>query len=360
MATDLFVVTHNKAVCIKQIAYFLFDHDSITKYNRGGSMNLDNCTRCEETGDVNMYPTMLLAEYVKSWLDMFKAGSVKAATLNRLLCSYNTMQEYRIATMQIKDITAIHIQAYVNELARKGYGLSTIKKQMQIVTAPLRQAAAMHLIPADPSAGVRLPNDNKLQRHTRVIEPYTEEEQRRIWNIINIREHPAVIAVGLMLETGMRAGEVLALRWDKVDIQRKRLRVEATIVNPAGKTSCEYQPSAKSKASNRIVPLTPRAIELLQRLRPLNETWVIPGRGNSWLSYNNLAKHIRQVCRAAGVEYRGAHAFRHTFATNCYYRNVDVKVLSKLLGHSDIGVTMNIYVSLRGDGFDEMYAALTS
>ena len=169
MATDLFVVTHNKAVCIKQIAYFLFDHDSITKYNRGGSMNLDNCTRCEETGDVNMYPTMLLAEYVKSWLDTFKAGSVKAATLNRLLCSYNTMQEYKIATMQIKDITAIHIQAYVNELARKGYGLSTIKKQMQIVTAPLRQAAAMHLIPADPSAGVRLPNDNKLQRHTKTI-----------------------------------------------------------------------------------------------------------------------------------------------------------------------------------------------
>ena len=90
---------------------------------------------------------------------------------------------------------------------------------MQIVTAPLRQAAAMHLIPADPSAGVRLPNDNKLQRHTKTIEPYTEEEQRRIWNIINIREHPAVIAIGLMLETGMRAGEVLALRWDKVDIQ---------------------------------------------------------------------------------------------------------------------------------------------
>jgi len=322
-------------------------------------MNLDNFTRCEEIGDVNMYPSMILADYVKSWLDMFKAGSVKSATLNRLLCSYKSLLEYRIAAMQIKDITAFHIQFYINELAQKGYGLSTIKKQMQIVTAPLRQAAAMHLIPADPSAGVRLPNDEKLQKHTKVVEPYTEEEQKRIWHIIETRDHPAVIAIGLMLETGLRAGELLALRWDKIDIPRKRLRVEATILNPAGKSSCEYQPSAKSKASNRTVPLTPKAIELLQRLKPLNSTWVFPGTGDSWLSYNNLAKHIRQVCKAAGVEYRGAHAFRHTFATNCYYKNVDVKVLSKLLGHSDIGVTMNIYVSLRGDGFDEMYAALT-
>ena len=321
--------------------------------------NLDNCTLREETGDVNMYPTMILAEYVKSWLDMFKAGSVKVATLNRLLCSYNTMQEYRIATMQIQDITALHIQAYINELTRKGYGLSTIKKQVQIVTAPLKQAAAMHLIPADPSIGIKLPSEEHLQRRTKTIEPYTVEEQEKIWQIVAKRDHPAVLAIGLMLETGLRAGEVLALRWDKVDIERKRLKIDATIINPTGKTACRYQSSPKSKASNRIVPLTPKAIEILERLKQKKCTqWVFPGRGDTWLSYNNLSKHIQQVCRTAKVPYRGAHAFRHTFATNCYYRNVDVKVLQKILGHSDIGVTMNIYVSLRGDGFDEMYAAL--
>ena len=49
-----------------------------------------------------------------------------------------------------------------------------------------------------------------------------------------------------------------------------------------------------------------------------------------------------------------------TFATNCYYKGVNVKVLSKLLGHADVNVTYNIYVHLYGDGFDEMYSALVS
>ena len=54
------------------------------------------------------------------------------------------------------------------------------------------------------------------------------------------------------------------------------------------------------------------------------------------------------------------HVFRHTFATNCYHKGVDVKILSRLLGHADVNITYNIYVHLYGDGFDEMYAALVS
>jgi len=63
---------------------------------------------------------------------------------------------------------------------------------------------------------------------------------------------------------------------------------------------------------------------------------------------------------AFSSKYRGEHVFRHTFATNCYYKSVNVKVLSKLLGHADVNVTYNIYVHLYGDGFDEMYSALVS
>ena len=66
------------------------------------------------------------------------------------------------------------------------------------------------------------------------------------------------------------------------------------------------------------------------------------------------------VCKDAFVPYRGEHVFRHTFATNCYHKGVDVKILSRLLGHADVNITYNIYVHLYGDGFDEMYSALVS
>ena len=75
-------------------------------------------------------------------------------------------------------------------------------------------------------------------------------------------------------------------------------------------------------------------------------------------AYEALRWKTKCACRDAGVQYRGEHVFRHTFATNCYYKGMDIKILSRLLGHADVNITYNIYVHLYGDGFDEMYEAL--
>ena len=75
-------------------------------------------------------------------------------------------------------------------------------------------------------------------------------------------------------------------------------------------------------------------------------------------AYEAFRFQTRKLCEEAKVEYRGEHVFRHTFATNCYYKGVDVKILSRLLGHADVNITYNIYIHLYGDGFDELYAAL--
>ena len=161
---------------------------------------------------------------------------------------------------------------------------SRIKKQFFIISAPLRKAAAMHVIPADPTIGVNIPREDKLKKQSRVIHPYTEDEQKRIWEVVERRNHPGILAIGFMIETGLRAGELLALRWDKVDIPAKRIYVQATITQPTGKTACEYQNSTKSKSSNRVVPLTPRAIKILERIKSqkLDDTWVFADGNGMW------------------------------------------------------------------------------
>ena len=161
-----------------------------------------------------------------------------------------------------------------------------------------------------------------------------------------------------MLETGLRVGEALALRWDYVDLDKKSIRVEATILNQADKKRSTLQESPKTLSSKRIVPLTARALSVLEKLRERKSTqWVFEKNGER-ISYEALRYQTMQLCKNADVEYLGEHVFRHTFATNCYYKHVDVKILSKILGHSDVNITYNIYISLRGDGFDEMYDAL--
>ena len=306
-----------------------------------------------------MYQTLSLSTYIEEWLNTYKAYSVKQSTYDRLVTSAKALQPYFIASMPIGEITSIHIQKYVNELAESGYGLSTIKKQMRIVTAPLKQASALHQIPANPAIGIKIPVRYSMRNSEKTAEAYSLEEQEKLFRVLNLNTRPGYPAIALMIETGLRVGEVLALRWRDVQLSRKRLTVRSTVVRLANKKQSFVQDCAKSESSNRVVPLTPRAIDLLAPLyaERFNE-WVFNNSDDERLSYEALRYQTRCACRDAGIQYRGEHVFRHTFATNCYHKGVNIKILSRLLGHADVNVTYNIYVHLYGDGFDEMYSAL--
>lgn len=307
-----------------------------------------------------MDASISLTSYIVEWLTTFKQTTVKQSTYDRLLTSVKALEGFEIATMPIGEITCIDIQRYVNELIKRGYGLSTIKKQMRIVTAPLKQASALHIISADPGIGIRLPSRYNVAKPEHLIEAYTDEEQTALRSVLSGRQRNGYAAIALMIETGLRVGEALALRWQDVQLTRKRIYVRNTVVRLANRKQSFVQDSVKSESSRRTVPLTPEAIRLLERLyeRRKNE-WVFTNDDGERLSYEALRYQTRIACQEAGIEYRGEHVFRHTFATNCYHKGIDVKILSRLLGHADVNITYNLYIHLYGDGFDEMYTALT-
>lgn len=307
-----------------------------------------------------MDATISLTSYIAEWLTTFKQTTVKQSTYDRLLTSVKALEGFEIATMPIGEITCIDIQRYVNELIKRGYGLSTIKKQMRIVTAPLKQASALHIISKDPGIGIRLPSRYNVAKPERLIEAYTDEEQTALRSVLYNGQRAGYSAIILMIETGLRVGEALALRWQDVQLTRKRIYVRNTVVRLANRKQSFVQDSVKSESSRRTVPLTPEAIRLLERLyeRRKNE-WVFTNDDGERLSYEALRYQTRIACQEAGIEYRGEHVFRHTFATNCYHKGIDVKILSRLLGHADVNITYNLYIHLYGDGFDEMFSALT-
>ena len=327
-------------------------------YNENVLQDLDNSIE-DELKEHGMNNQLTLLEFVDVWMDLFKKNSIKASSYSRLLVSKDVMSRYDISKKKICEISYFDIQRYINALVDAGYGISNIKKQVLIVTAPLRQAAAMRIISADPSVGIRLPTETKVKKKTKEVIAYTEAEQEKIWK--KIQEDPTntgYSAVAFQMETGIRVGELLALKWTDVDISRCRMRIHATIVNPQYTNRAEYQDSAKSKSSNRTVPLTPKAIAILKMLIKHRETVWVFEKNKERYSYQKLTYQTKKLCREAGVRYYGEHVFRHTFATNCYYKGIDIKILSRMMGHSSVQVTYNIYINLYGDGFDDMYAAL--
>ena len=306
-----------------------------------------------------MTASISLTTYIAEWLTTFKETTVKQSTYDRLLTSARALEEYDISNKPIGEITCVDIQRYVNDLTKRGYSLTTIKKQMRIVTAPLKQASALHIIPADPGVGIRLPSRYNVLKPERLIEAYNDKEQTALLDVLSRGQRKGYPAIALMIETGLRVGEVLALRWQDIQLSRKRINVRNTVVRLANKKQSFVQDSVKSESSRRSVPLTPTAICLLEDLFVTKRSeWVFTNSDGERLSYEALRYQTRKACIEAGIEYRGEHVFRHTFATNCYHRGIDVKILSRLLGHADVNITYNLYIHLYGDGFDEMYDAL--
>ena len=301
-----------------------------------------------------------LIAFIDDWLKTKKKLEVKEATYRRLLISFRTLKGSDIASVRLCDLTTRDFQDYVAELIDNAYSLSTIKKQMLLVSAAVRFAYEQRLIDFDPCASVKTPSKSRIKVDTKEVVAFTTEEQEKLRTVLNQHRHNAYYAMELMLETGMRVGEALALSWKDINFEKKSIRIHATMVNPANQKECYVQEGAKSETSNRIIPISPRAMEILQKLRDYSrEEWVFSGPRGKRLSYENLRQQCKKVCEEAKVPYYGLHVWRHTFATNLYYKGVDVKILSKLLGHANTTITYNIYVHLYGDGFDDMMNAVS-
>ena len=297
-----------------------------------------------------------LSVCIREWLDNTKRLSVKPATFDRLETTYATLLKHPIAAQFVHTLTTADLQRYINSLAADGYSLSTIKKQYHLVSAYIKYANGEGLMLRPIHNNVKLPAKSTMQSK-RSVPTYTKPEEIALRKILNTGNRPGYYAALLMLETGLRVGEALALTWDDVQWERSALSVNKTLIRIANKRRIEVQDSAKSHTSNRVVPLSKTAIEILEKVCERSEDppgYILAGADGSPISYEAMRYQIQHACSDAKVPYKGQHAFRHTFATNCYKRGADVKLLSKILGHCDVSITFNIYIHLYGDALEEL------
>ena len=298
-----------------------------------------------------------LENAIYDWLVSYKKNSVKASTYDRLMVSHDMLRKYSIANILIDELCTQDIQDYINELVDDGYALTTIKKQMHLIGGWIEYANLMGFIAKPIHKGVKLPVESMVKKPRRQVISYTKQQQKALRSVLMRGDNMAWYAVILMLETGARVGEVLALCWSDIDWRRRALRINKTVVRLGDSRRCYVQQGAKSFTSNRTIPLSQAAYDLLSYMKEINESdsdFIFHNSRGNFLSYEALRWWTKKACDEAGVPYYGQHVFRHTFATNCYEKGCDVKVLSKFLGHSDVTITYNVYIHLYGDALEEM------
>lgn len=292
--------------------------------------------------------------FVSYWIEEVKSNTVKPATLNRLKSAADALQSFPISEMRICDIRLSHIQQYINQLVDAGYGYNTITKQRLIVTAPLRYAYQADIITKDCTAGVKLPNREATHKPEKDVQPLSAEDQAALLELLHSDAKPTAPLIEFMLETGLRVGEAQALSWKNVDFDRKCISVRATVLN-GNQSRNAVQGSPKTRSSVRTIPISMRAFEILTSLKKnAYSIYVFSDENGLPLKYGRIQKHYQRLCKRASIPNCGLHSLRHTFATNCYHNGCDVKILSKLLGHSSTSVTYNTYIDLFGEGVEEM------
>jgi integrase len=189
--------------------------------------------------------------------------------------------------------------------------------------------------------------------HPAEIMPLTEDQAHRMLAAVAGDRYEATYV--LALATGVREAELLGLRWEDIDFARGRVRVAMTLHILDGRFVLE---PPKSRYSLRTLPLPDYAAEALRRHRATQEeeaallgnawgnTWnlVFTTRAGLPVRYNYLLRHFRELIAPAGLPAATRiHDLRHTFATLLIERGVPIKVVSELLGHSSITITLAIY-----------------
>jgi len=150
-----------------------------------------------------------------------------------------------------------------------------------------------------------------------------------------------------MLNTGLRVGEASAVKWCDYDAQNNTITVDASITQyrgEDGKYILEEQDSVKTRSSERVLKLNTNAINALPPKK--REGCIFCTKDGKPLRPRNIQNILDSILKRAEISHKSTHVFRHTFASKLFEKGVDVKIVSELLGHSNINTTYNTYITL--------------
>lgn len=258
----------------------------------------------------------------------------------------------QLGSIPIASLTANQLSAYFDQKLKNGRlhggGLSTksVRDIGTLIKAALRAAVAEYHFPCD-ALNAKLPKAKQ-----RKIEPFSALELDLIGKALSPSTNHKDAGILLSANGGLRLGEVCALRVSDIDFQNGTVSIvrEVLRIKTGEKTQLIIQ-TPKSESSVRIVPLPADALEYLKKAvagMP-QDAYILTGRTDKPMEPRTYQYYFESVLRRCGIRKRSYHTLRHTYATRCIEKGIDIKSVSEMLGHSDIATTLRLYVHLSMD-----------
>lgn len=293
---------------------------------------------------------ILYREWVVEWLT-YKKDYVKESTYaNYSNVVYNHLIP-DLGDISLQDFNHNLLQQYILDKLKSGrvgensaLSEKSVKDIMMVVKSSLRYAmnqGTMNVVNLD----FTYPKNHKKQK----LYILSKREQKKITDYILKNTNSKNIGVLISLYSGMRIGELCALKWSDIDFKNNIIHVNKTLQRIYLKDEKQQTTSKiiisppKTLTSNRDIPISKDFASVIKPLKTDSKFYVLTS-SLECTEPRAYRKHFTTMLKKLKIKPINFHSLRHTFATNCINFGIDYKTVSELLGHSDISITLNLYV----------------
>ena len=321
----------------------------------------------ENDKQINIRENITLDEWYKEWMDVYKFDVIRENTKKY----YNTVYKKHISPylgmFNLADITQYQIKKRLKELKENGYKFETCNKVKILLVDIFNKALINEYVRRNPAKGITLKRDEK--KDIRVL---TREEQVTFFDCCKGTFYDNLFVTAV--STGMRIGELAALKWEDIDWNNMVINVRKTLVYQQyegdAKKDFHFE-NPKTNKSTRKIPIN-RQCELALKKQFMQKRAVaskqpitknvrkdcadllFTTRFNTPLNSQIVCDAINKIIEEINLtkdcldemESFSAHCFRHTFATRCFEAGIAPKTVQKYLGHATLQMTMDLYTSV--------------
>ncbi len=301
-------------------------------------------------------------EFAQIWIDEVQKPNSSPVTVNKYKSYLNNRIIPYLGNYKLNKINASILNSYFNEVKtwktmykppRQNVPISksTVEKIYEIVTAILQKAFEWDLILSNPCKKVKIKFDNmesEIQKtkekgeKKEVINSYTKEEYKSVLELLKKEEPGKRILIETALKSGLSKEELFGLRWSDFDVENSTLSVKVVRLYTKETGIIEKQPKAHSRIRTISIPNSLcEALKSFKTKFDKNEDYIFKD-----ININSIGSWFTDFQKRNNIRKIRFHDLRHTHATLLLYKGVDIKTISKRLGHSKIGITMDTYTDV--------------
>lgn len=276
------------------------------------------------------------------WLESVAAVQVKPSTLDSYKSKIDCHIRPAIGEIFLSELTSTKIENFIDQTKEK-ISTSSLHAVFRVLKTALKYAEKLNFVRRSLYENIQLPKIKK----TKIITINRSEHKRLVKAA---KKSPDGLPVLLSLETGMRIGEISGLKWSDVDFENQTISVQRILQRVSTLSNGEFrthiiEEKPKSDTSERIIPLSTALVKRLMRAKKTSKSIYVVSRGAKFIEPRTIRYQFNRLLKALNLPRCSFHALRHSFATRCLEKGVNIAVISSLMGHASTKMTLDIYTN---------------